>query len=45
MAMEMKIYVDGTGLIAILGLIGRADLLIRFASGISSLIFRVTGPV
>jgi len=45
MAMELKIYVDGTGLMAILGLIGRADLLIRFASRIRSLIFRVIGPV
>jgi hypothetical protein len=45
MAMELRIQVDGTGLMAILGLIRRADLLIRFANGIRSLIFGVIGPV
>jgi len=45
MAMVLRIYVDGTGLMAILGLIWRADHPIRFASGIRSLIFRVIEPV
>jgi len=45
MAMVLRIEVEGTGSMAILGLIGRADLLIRFAGGIRRLIFRVIGPV
>jgi hypothetical protein len=45
MAMKLTIQVDGTGLMAILGLIGKADLQIRFASGIRSMIFRVFGVV
>jgi hypothetical protein len=45
MAMVLRIQVERTGLMAILELIGRADLRIRFASGIRSLIFRVIEPV
>jgi len=41
MAMVLRITFDGTVLMAILGLMGREDLQIRFASGIRSLIFRV----
>jgi len=45
MAIVLRINVDGTGLMTILGLIGRADLLTTFASGSRSLIFRGIGPV
>jgi len=43
--MVLRIQVDGTGLMAILGLIGREDLLIKFGSRIRSMIFTEIGPV
>ena len=43
MAMVLKISVNGIMLMVILGLMGREDHQIRFASGIRSLFFRVIG--
>jgi len=44
-AMVLRIPIDGTRLMAILGLMGRADLQIRFASQIRSSISMVIGTV
>ncbi|KAF8533621.1 hypothetical protein BDD12DRAFT_864366 [Trichophaea hybrida] len=43
--MVLRIPILGAGLMAILGLMGRADLRVRFAGGIYSLISMQIGPV